>query len=211
MKILASILDADFRDLQAQIDSVATVDRFHLDVMDGHFVPPLSFGAHILRDIQWSQELEVHLMVGNPADHFDAFADLGATRIIFHAETAPPTIWREWAAILRGKNISPGLAIDAPLSIKDVPAEMYQYFDQVLIMSVKAGKGGQPFQPQALEKVAAVKSTGFSGELTLDGGVNSTVLPQIKAAGVDSVVVGSALMKLPLGERSAAIQAWQQD
>ena len=198
MKILItpSILSANFGRLQ---DEVATIEKhadwLQLDVMDGHFVPNLSFGAPVAQWIKTVFPLDVHLMVTNPADRIAEFQAIGAKHITFHAEAVPTTKARlDLLASIRKTGATAGIALnpDTPVSaIDDVVSEV----DMVLVMSVHPGFGGQVFIPSVLEKVKALRARHPRLMIQVDGGIDPVSAKKAIEAGADNLVAGSAVFK----------------
>src|SRR3990167_7848090 len=160
MKISASILSADFAHLGDVVRTVvqAGADEIHFDVMDHHFVPNLSFGALVceaLRKDGVTAPIDVHLMVTDPELYITPFANAGANRITFHANTVPDV--SKTIEKIRETGMGAGLAFnpDQPLSL---PPAILKNIDMVLIMSVFAGFGGQQFIPESIEKIRAAKA-----------------------------------------------------
>ncbi|MEZ2121252.1 MULTISPECIES: ribulose-phosphate 3-epimerase [unclassified Corynebacterium] len=194
--IAPSILSADFTRLGEEIARVSDADWIHVDIMDGHFVPNLSFGAmitaaaHRVTDIP----LDVHLMIENPEKWVDDHIEAGAHTVIFHIEATddPVTLARH----IREKgaraafSLRPGTPIEEHLPILDE-------FDQVLVMSVEPGFGGQAFMPDQLEKVRTLRRIIDERELEctieIDGGISRDTIAAAAAAGCDAFVAGSAV------------------
>ena len=210
MKIAPSILDANWQSLQGEINSIATADRIHLDIMDGHYVPNLSFGPPALKDINFPVETEAHLMVDNPENFFEMFQTLGCKTITFHLENTGSDKALEFLKHLKEKNIKPGICIDGNTQPEELTDEILAIAEQVLVMSVKAGFGGQSFMPECMNKIKAIRARGFKGEIEVDGGVNIDNVSGLKEAGADIVVVGSFLMKKSVEERTSIIKNFQQ-
>ena len=210
MKIAPSILDANFGQLQIDIDSIATADRIHLDVMDGHYVPGMTFGASIFRQVEFPIETEVHLMVENPGAFFPSFIDMGAKGITFHIETVDEATALLYLQQLKAAGVRAGICIDGYTDADALSDDVLKLADQVLIMSVKAGKGGQSFMPESLEKCRTLRARGFTGEIEFDGGVKLNNVESVKQAGGDIVVVGSYLMKKSIDERPDTVKKFQQ-
>jgi len=209
MKIAPSILDADFRTLQAELDSLQTADRIHLDVMDGHYVPQMTFGPGIFKQTNFPIEVEVHLMVEQPARFFQGFIDMGAMGITFHIETIDPTEAVPLLKQLKQAGVKAGISIDGYTPTEALSDEVLKAADQILIMSVKAGKGGQSFMPESLDKCRELRDRGFKGEIEFDGGVKDHNINKIKDAGADIVVMGSYLMNADPVERPKLISEIQ--
>ena len=195
MKIAPSILDADFGAAQVFLDSIASADRIHLDIMDGHFVPNLSFGAPVLRHLDFKVETEAHLMVERPENFFESFLELGVGGITFQIENTGNALAEKHLKFLRKKGVRAGICADGFTDVSEISDEVLTAADQVLLMSVKAGKGGQKFMIEVLEKIKKIRARGFAGEIEVDGGVNLQNAPALKSAGADILVVGSFLAK----------------
>lgn len=197
------MLSADFLHLQKDVELVnAEGDIFHLDIMDGTFVPNLSYGFPVVEAIARiaTRPMDVHLMIVHPEKYIPRFADTGAAMISFHLEAAeddgndPARILKD----IRARGIQAGLAIDP-----DVPVEkLFPYLedaDFVLIMSVFAGFGGQAFIEATYQRIAAVRKEierrGLSVRIEVDGGVGSGNAGRLAAAGADILVAGSSVFK----------------
>lgn len=210
MKISPSILDANFQNLQSELDSIATADRIHLDIMDGQYVSNITFGALIFGKIQFPVETEVHLMVDDPQNQFEVFKNIGVSGITFHIENTGQEKAIKFLKDLKSLDLRPGICVDAYTSIDELSDEILDLSDQILLMSVKAGKGGQSFMPEVFDKVKNLRKRGFQGELEVDGGVNLENIVQLKEVGVDMVVVGSFLMKKEPEQRKDVIKKFQR-
>ena len=199
-KIAASILSADFADLAADCQRLLNqgTDLLHFDVMDGHFVPNISFGAPVLECLHKALPevfYDVHLMISDPVKYAPDFAKAGANLITFHLEAVPDAV-PETIAAIRAAGCQVGISIKP-----GTPAEaVYPYLDDldlVLVMSVEPGFGGQKFMPSALEKLRwlreerARRSAHFL--LEVDGGVDDATAPLCVEAGADILVAGSAV------------------
>jgi ribulose-phosphate 3-epimerase len=205
MIIAPSILAADFGHLQ---DEVASIEPYcewlQLDVMDGHFVPNLSFGAPVGKCIKTKLLLDAHLMVSNPADRIEEFAAIGCGNITFHAEAVEATDDRRaLIAAIRATGATAGIALnpETPVSaIEDVVSDI----DLVLIMSVQAGFGGQSFMPETLDKVRELRRKNPALMIQMDGGIDTTTAPLARKAGANNLVAGSGIFKAK--DRKAAIE-----
>jgi ribulose-phosphate 3-epimerase len=193
--ITPSILAADFGILQAEFDSVATADFIQVDVMDGHFVPNLSFGAPVIECIQTSVPLDIHLMVRNPEDRIEEFLRLGVHTITFHYEaidmldTAMAII-----AAIRDGGARAGLAINPKTPVSAIE-QLISEVDMVLVMSVEPGFSGQAFIPAVLEKVRAIRSMHPTIPIQMDGGITLQNCVACKQAGATNLVVGSTVFR----------------
>jgi ribulose-phosphate 3-epimerase len=209
MKISPSILDADFKALQLDLDSISAADRIHLDVMDGQYVPNLSFGPPVLKNLNYPVEYEVHLMAQNPERFVDLFCDMGVMTFTFHAEVVDEAQTLALFQQIKERGVKAGICIDGATDPSFLSDRVLGQADQVLVMSVQAGFGGQSFMVESVDKIKSLRMRGFAGEIEVDGGVNLENVQSLADAGADIVVVGSALMKQPKGDRAGLIGQYQ--
>jgi ribulose-phosphate 3-epimerase len=193
--VLPSLLQCDFKNLESEIRRLeaAGVAALHLDVMDGHFVPNLTYGMPIVAAVREITELplDVHLMISEPHKYVQAFIDAGADLLTVHAEVASDV--RLALEAIRSGGASAGLALNPGTDLK-VAEALLPLCDLVLIMSVNAGFGGQAFNPVALEKLRWLRER-VSPDVLLevDGGVNLSTIRECSQAGATLFVVGSAI------------------
>ena len=195
-RINPSILAADFVNMERDLHRIATADLVHVDVMDNHFVPNLTFGPQMAGRIQDVSPipLDIHLMIDNPEKWAPGYAELGAYSVTFHAEstTDPVSVARRLREIgaRAGLALKPGTDVEPYL---DLLAE----FDQVLVMTVEPGFGGQSFMPETMPKLRAlrerVSQTGLDVWLQVDGGISEKTIAIAAAAGADTFVAGSSV------------------
>ncbi|MPM09641.1 Ribulose-phosphate 3-epimerase [bioreactor metagenome] len=202
IKIAPSILSADFANLGRDIERLSDwkADWIHFDVMDGHFVPNMSFGPVLCSAIRPLTKLpiDVHLMVNEPSRFFDWFVKAGADIITFHAE-ADPHIHRSLQH-LHERGVKAGVVLN-PGTPAVAVKEVLPYCDLVLVMSVNPGFGGQKFIPESLSKIAELRSMiderGLATEIEVDGGVNPETAKLCVQAGATVLVAGSAVFSAP--------------
>ncbi|OQX70598.1 MAG: ribulose-phosphate 3-epimerase [Candidatus Cloacimonas sp. 4484_275] len=199
-KIAPSLLSADFMNLAEEITKVqiAGADILHLDVMDGHFVPNLTFGMPIVRQIKniSSLPLDVHLMVENPQNYLEELVKLKVEYVSVHQE-AVVHLHRQ-IAIIKSGNLKAGVALN-PATPVETLYPILPDLDFVLIMSVNPGFGGQQFLPLVYEKIKTLRKRAErvnpALEIEVDGGVNDENAPRLVSAGVDILVAGSYIFK----------------
>jgi ribulose-phosphate 3-epimerase len=195
--IAPSILASDFSRLAEEVHAIEGVaDWAHVDVMDNHFVPNLTIGLPVVQSLRKSTSIpfDVHLMITDPQRWAPAYAEAGAYNVTFHAEACDDPV--ALAKTLRAAGAKAGLAID-----RDTPVEPYlellPYLDTVLIMTIKAGFGGQAFMPELLDKVRDVRRRAEVNQLEIrievDGGIAADTIEQAAEAGADAFVAGTAV------------------
>jgi ribulose-phosphate 3-epimerase len=198
VRVAPSILAADFARLGDQVESVmdAGARVIHVDVMDGHFVPPISIGAMVvaaLRDLVHERGgiLDVHLMVERPERRIDEFAEAGADTLIVHWEATPHVHYGLQA--VRAAGLDAGLALN-PATPPEVVAGLEDDFDHVLCMTVNPGWGGQPYIGASTEKVARLRELlGSDTPIEVDGGIDATTAKTTREAGATLFVAGSSI------------------
>lgn len=195
MKVSPSILACDFSVLKEEIDSIVVAsDYLHIDVMDGTFVPNITFGPGLIKDIRKHYDIvfDVHLMISNPIDYIDDFANAGSDIITFHFESNSDVL--ETINKIKSLNKKVGLSIKPKTKLEEIIPYL-KYLDLVLIMSVEPGFGGQKFDSSSLEKITKLKeiklNENMNYEIEVDGGINDQTIDLVKAAGVEVVVAGS--------------------
>ena len=196
IQIAPSILAADYAALGNDVRKVANADLIHVDIMDGHFVPNLSFGPDVTKAVNGvtDQFLDMHLMIEEPERWFQTYIDAGGDRLVFHVEAT-----RDHVAA--GRQIRE-LGVQAGFAVKPgTPIEPYldslEHFDEVMVMSVEPGFGGQKFMPEVLSKVVTLRDhiaqAGLDTVIGIDGGIAASTIAEAATAGVDAFVAGSAV------------------
>jgi ribulose-phosphate 3-epimerase len=203
--IAPSILAANFASLETDIKRMIQhhVEYLHYDIMDGHFVPNLSFGVPVVASITELFKVihDVHLMIEKPRDYFDAFIQAGATIITFHYEVGTDVkTMLSWIDYLHQHKVKAGISIK-PKTPVDVLLPLIKNVDLCLVMSVEPGFGGQMFLSSALDKITwlrkQIDNTNSKALIEVDGGINAETGKQCRLAGADILVAGSYLFNHP--------------
>lgn len=215
-KIAPSILAADYANFETELKRLEEtgVEYVHIDIMDGHFVPNISFGADVVAAMRPHSKLvfDCHLMVSNPENHIDSFARAGADIMTIHAETTihiHGSLQKiKSAGMKAGVVINPGTPLAAIEHVLNL-------VDQVLIMTVNPGFGGQAYIPEMADKIAALvqmrQKKGLSFDIEVDGGIDDKTIASAKEAGANVFVAGSYLFKGDLQTGVNALRAVLND
>ncbi|NLK41602.1 MAG: ribulose-phosphate 3-epimerase [Planctomycetes bacterium] len=206
-QIVPSVLSADFANLASEIAQVTAVgiEVVHLDVMDGHFVPNLTFGPPVVASIRKCTDavLDTHLMITHPETYAERFAEAGSDHITFHIETVSDP--KAFVKTLRGLGVSVGVTLNPATPVEAVK-EVAPLCDMVLVMTVNPGFGGQSFMDQAARKCIRLRQlVGPEVRIEVDGGIDPTTIGTAKRYGADTFVAGNAIFGT--SDRAAAIAA----
>jgi ribulose-phosphate 3-epimerase len=195
-RINPSILAADFANFERELGRIRTADLVHVDIMDNHFVPNLTFGLTMVERLQEVSPLplDVHLMMDDPDRWAPDYAEAGAFSVTFHAEAATDAV--QLARKLRARGARAGIALK-PGTDAEPYLDLLHEFDQVLVMTVEPGFGGQSFMESTMPKLAtlasAVRGSGLDVWLQVDGGINEETIAIAAEAGADTFVAGSSV------------------
>jgi ribulose-phosphate 3-epimerase len=199
--ISPSLLAADFLNLKSELDQFIGVDDLwlHLDIMDGHFVPNLSFGPTVLKNIERNSEhkLDAHLMVTNPEDYIKPLKDIGVHNFTFHWESI--IHHDRFIHLLKENFQSVGVSLNPSTDITVIPEYLLKHLDIVLVMSVNPGFGGQSFINGCVDKIKKLEKIRFENDykfkIQVDGGVNEDNAKKLINAGANNLVAGSYIFK----------------
>ncbi len=198
VRIHPSILSADFVNFERDFASISYCDSIHVDVMDGHFVPNLTFGLPMVARMQEVAErpLDVHLMIENVDTLAVRYADTGVQSVTFHLEATRDAV--SLARKIRAAGARAAIAVKPGTGLEDVLSNLPE-FDMILVMTVEPGFGGQPLLEATLQKVAdaraAIDKSGLEILLQVDGGIDASNIARVAKLGADTFVAGSAVFK----------------
>jgi len=210
VRINPSILAADFANFERELGRIGSADLVHVDIMDNHFVPNLTFGLAMTERLQELSTipLDVHLMIDDPDRWAPGYAELGAFSVTFHAEAATDAV--AVARRLRDIGARAGIAIKPGTPVEPF-LELLPEFDQVLVMTVEPGFGGQSFIGSTMPKLAllreAVTRTGLDVWLQVDGGITAETIVTAAEAGADTFVAGSSVFRGEPADNIATLRA----
>lgn len=197
-ELAPSILSFDLTSLSNSVPELmaAGAHIVHLDVMDGQFVPPITFGDALAANLRKHTDapMEAHLMTLTPERHFDAFIKAGCKRIIFHSEATVHS--HRLVQALKAQGIEAGVAIN-PGTSASVLEPIIDDIDMALVMTVNPGWGGQSFIPSTLSKIEWIRKQRPEMDIQVDGGIDPQTLPRVIEAGANVFVVGSYLLRAP--------------
>lgn len=199
IKIAPSLLAANFTKLGSEVESLNMTDAYmlHLDIMDGAFVPNISFGYDVVKQLRPMSTLifDVHLMINEPMKYIDKFIDAGANSITFHYEASKQNA-KEILEYIRSKGVKAALSVKPATAIEEIE-QLLPYMDMLLIMSVEPGFGGQKYIPSATDKIKLsrhlIDKNGLKTLIQVDGGVNASNIAEVYKAGCDIAVAGTAV------------------
>lgn len=213
MIISPSLLSANFANLEKDIASIEATEAkwLHYDVMDGHFVPNISFGYSILGDVRKITKLfiDVHLMISDPLKYLNDFVKNGADLVTFHYESYEyKAKVQETIDAIKACNVQVGLSIKPATSVSEIK-DYLKDLDLILVMSVEPGFGGQSFMPSSLDKISELRKiideNNYKCVIQVDGGINQDTSKLVKEAGCDVAVAGSYVFKAQ--DRKAAVDS----
>ncbi|WP_317414885.1 ribulose-phosphate 3-epimerase [Thermophilibacter provencensis] len=208
IRVAPSVLSADFRRLADELADVSTADLLHYDVMDGHFVPNLSFGIDLLRTVKSATELpvDVHLMITNPDEMVERYLDAGADVVSFHYEATSHA--HRLVSLIKDRGAKASVAINPATPVCMLEPILCD-LDMVLVMTVNPGFGGQRFIESSLRKLRRLRrmcdEQGVNPAIEVDGGITARNAAEVAAAGANVLVAGSSVFGA--ADRAAAIAA----
>lgn len=209
MKIAPSILAISMANFSQEWKALcdSTAEWVHIDIMDGHFVPNLSYGPHVVKGLRKTSDklFDVHLMVTNPKFYADAFIEAGADLITFHVETLKEEEILPFIEELHQKGVQVGISLKPGTKVETLDPYLDEV-DLVLVMSVEPGFGGQSFMESALDKIAYLSKRSHRYEIEVDGGINSTTGSLCKEQGATVLVAGSYVFKGEIEERVQSLR-----
>jgi ribulose-phosphate 3-epimerase len=206
IRIAASILSADFANLERDLESITSSDLIHVDVMDGHFVPNLTIGLPVVKRLQEVSKvpLDVHLMIDNPDRWAPMYADTGAFSVTFHFEACSKVA--ETIKSVRNSGSKVGLALKPGTELREVESFLPD-IDMLLIMMVEPGFGGQSLMESVIPKISEAKTLALDAlpnlSIQVDGGIKSSNIEKLAEAGADTFVAGQSIMSA--SDRNAEI------
>ncbi len=204
LKIGPSILSADFGKINEEIATVDEhADFIHADVMDGHFVPNITFGAPVVKYLKSRLPIECHLMIENPEKYVEDFAKAGAWMITIHVEACGENT-ADVLKQIRDLGVKPAISLNPPTDVAEIEPYL-DLVDMVLVMTVNPGFGGQDFMPECLSKVTRIRELKPDLDICIDGGVKAGTGQQCVDAGASMLVAGSYIFKAD--DRFVAIQS----
>ncbi len=196
IKVAPSLLASDFTRLAEEVKTIENADMLHLDIMDGHFVPNLTFGPGLISALRDKTNLvfDTHLMISNPEDYIEEYAEAGSDYITFHIEATNHS--HRLVQRIKEAGCKAGVSLNPGTSLKDIELILPD-LDMVLIMSVNPGYGGQKYISQITEKISKlndmIKEVNNNVEIAVDGGIKLHNVSEVINAGADIIIAGSAI------------------
>ncbi len=196
-KISPSILASDYANLESELERINASDLIHIDVMDGHFVPNITIGAPVVKALKKVCDIpfDVHLMISNPLDYAEDFANAGADIICFHIESESDTEETINKILSLGKKAA--LAVKPKTEI-DAVLPFIEKLSMILVMTVEPGFGGQSFMEEVMPKIEKIREINKDIDIEVDGGINEETVKIAARAGANVFVAGSAVFKAPV-------------